>query len=695
MKMFSPVIRFLNSLKYGQKFLLIGIIILTPLFILGTLYILTTNDKMVQIGQNVEGAKYNEVLKEMLENTQRSGSLQVAFLTGDTSVADEINETVKKANEALEKLIEIENNSKYEFHVKNQLVEIQTQWEQLQQTEWENQIEVQIEYDSFNKKIIQLMTDVANDSGLLLASTKQLFNLIYNTTVELPHVTDQLVQLRSIGTDIVNSGSIVEAQEEMLNTLYYPMQDILKQMEGTMAITFEDEHLRDVLQPKYEALTANINTYSELVNQLGKETFTIENYYLTANAAIDANYDFYTTSLTTLVSALESDYNALNKNIIIMFNVLVIIFIVATILFIGLYLSVRQSIKTLEEVATEVANGNLTVAVTLHTKDEMKNIEVAFNEMTSQLNELVREISLNAEYVSSSSEELHASAEEATNSVESTSVAVNKMASDTEIQATSLKESSLAMDEMAIGIERIAENSARVSALTNEATNLAKDGNISVEQAFNQMSIIKNTVVQTSEKVEQLNKQSAEIDSIVNVITEISDQTNLLALNAAIEAARAGEHGKGFAVVADEVRKLAEQSRQSASQIAELIRSVQTDTKQSVLLMDDVTKNVDIGIQVTEDTANKFENILTSMYTLNPQMEEISATAIEFSAQTEQIVSAIQQILEIAQRTNESTDSIVSTSEEQIAIMQEVSLSADTLSKMAESLQQLVTKFKL
>ena len=693
--MFSPVIRFLNSLKYGQKFLLIGIIILIPLFIVGTLYILETNDKMVQIGQNVEGAKYNETLKELLENTQLSGSLQVALLTGDTSVADEISQAEKKANEALKRLLQIEENSKYEFYNKNQLIDIQNKWEKLHQIEWENQIEVQIEYDLLNKSIIQLMTDVANNSGLLLAPSKQLFNLIHNTTVELPYLTDQLVQMRSIGTDIVNSGSIVEAQENMLNTLYYPMQDTLKQMEGTMAVTFEDEHLRAILQPKYEALTSNINNYSELVNQLGEETLTIENYYSTANAAINANYDFYTTSLSTLVSTLQTDYKDLNKTIIIMFNVLAIIFIAATTLFIGLYLSVRQSIKTLEEVATEVANGNLNVAVTLHTKDEMKNIEVAFNQMTSQLSELVREISINAEYVSSSSEELHASAEEATYSVEATSVAVNKMANDTEIQAISLKESSLAMDEMAIGIERIAENSARVSALTNEATNLAKDGNASVEQAFNQMSIIKNTVVQTSEKVDQLNKQSVEIDSIVNVITEISDQTNLLALNAAIEAARAGEHGKGFAVVADEVRKLAEQSRQSASQIAELIRLVQTDTKQSVLLMNDVTKNVDIGIQVTEHTANKFENILTSMYTLNPQMEEISATAIEFSAQTEQIVSAIQQILEIAQSTNESTASIVSTSEEQLAIMQEISLSADTLSKMAESLQQLVTKFKL
>lgn len=651
---------------------------------------------MSQIVKRVDGAEYNLVLRDVLQSMQQARGLNIKILNGDDSVKENLNEAYENANKAFQKIKELEIGKSNGYDWEERTSIIQENWNKLQQTTWTSSEEILTEYAAVISEHIALMSDVANDSELLLALSPETFQLIYNNSIELPNLTEHLAQMRTLGVSILDSDRISDEQLAKLYENYYPIKNMLANIQKTMPIVFNNEQFKASLEPLYNEAIKSTETYLAAINQIIKHrNFSSTEYYEIATNAINANFDFYSLAFEELFSYLRQQYNDLNFKVITIFIILIVVMLIAISLFTGLYFAIKQTIKLLEEATSEVASGNLGVTVSLQTKDEMKNIETAFNRMTSQLNKLVHEISNSAEHVSSSSEELHASAEEVTAAVEHSSTAANQMAKDADLQAASLQESAQAMNEMAIGIERIAENSTRVSTLTNETANLANDGNATVEKAFKQMELIRETVTQSSGKIEQLNKQSSEIDSIVNMITEISEQTNLLALNAAIEAASAGEHGKGFAVVADEVRKLAEQSRTSAAKIAELIKSIQTDTTQSVQLMNHVTENVEIGMRVTEETANKFENILSSMNTLKPQMEEISSTAIQFSAQTQQVVSAIQQILEIAQKTSESTEEVAASSEEQLAIMEQVSSAASSLSQMAESLQSLVSQFKL
>ncbi|WP_419095855.1 methyl-accepting chemotaxis protein [Halalkalibacter suaedae] len=258
-----------------------------------------------------------------------------------------------------------------------------------------------------------------------------------------------------------------------------------------------------------------------------------------------------------------------------------------------------------------------------------------------------------------------------------------------------ISESSKALEEIAIGVQRIAENSSSVSELTVQTAELADEGAKSIELNVNQMNSIYASATESSQIIKALYDSSQEIGKILDVIKGIADQTNLLALNASIEAARAGEHGKGFAVVADEVRKLAEQSQASSLQIADLIKGIQIDTEKSVEVMKGVTTNVDSGLTISKQAADKFVQIVKGMNIITPQIEEVSVTAQQMSAGTQQVVAGVGEIATISKENAVTSDEVVASTQEQLASMEEISASANALTQMAEELQEVVKTFKV
>ncbi|MEK4873678.1 methyl-accepting chemotaxis protein [Bacillus sp. FSL W8-0102] len=356
--------------------------------------------------------------------------------------------------------------------------------------------------------------------------------------------------------------------------------------------------------------------------------------------------------------------------------------------------SILARLRVLKNKAITISRGNLTEQIEIKVNDEIGQLGHAFNQMQENLRTLIQKIELSAEQVASSAEELTASAEQTSLVTEQVASSIQEVASNAETQTNGIDKNAQSLNTISSGITKIAENSMNVAELSKQSTLQAEEGEKAVQKTVDQMNSIHESVQVSEEAIQSLAERSKQIGKILDVITGIADQTNLLALNAAIEAARAGEEGRGFAVVAEEVRKLAEQSQESAKQIFELIQGIQQDTGNTVQIMSKTTEDVEEGLKITNEAFEKFEGILHSMREVAPKIQDISSTAQKISAEVQEVAAMANELANIAQNNAATSEEVASSTEEQLASMEEISASAKLLSSMAEELKEVISNFK-
>ncbi|MFJ7182963.1 methyl-accepting chemotaxis protein [Lysinibacillus xylanilyticus] len=376
------------------------------------------------------------------------------------------------------------------------------------------------------------------------------------------------------------------------------------------------------------------------------------------------------------------------------FLVLIIAVVISAIVFYFVMKGIIKPIKSLKDSAVTISKGDLTEKVTITSHDEIGQLGQAFNDMQESLRTLIQKIEQNAEEVASSAEELTANASQTSTATEKVAISIQDVATSADTQTTSANKNAESLQELSKAILHIAEISSTVTDLSQHATLQADEGGKAVQNTKDQMQSIHLSVTDSNMKIQTLHERSKQITSILDVITSIADQTNLLALNAAIEAARAGEHGKGFAVVADEVRKLAEQSQKSAQQIFELIHGIQLETEQSVNIMAKVTEDVQNGLHVSDEAITKFQVIKTSMDKITPRMEEVSSASEQMSASVQEVTAITEDLAFSAQGNATASEDVAASTEEQLASMEEINASAQALAHMADELKQLISQFK-
>ncbi|MGG0839402.1 methyl-accepting chemotaxis protein [Bacillus paralicheniformis] len=379
---------------------------------------------------------------------------------------------------------------------------------------------------------------------------------------------------------------------------------------------------------------------------------------------------------------------------------LLIIVIAATLVLsisIGLLMTrlITKPIKDIQALFAETEQGDFTVKGTYQSKDELGLLTSSFNKMVAGVRSIIETVGETSHQVASSSQELSASADESTKASEYISTTIQELAVGSDQQVESVENSRTVITGMTEFAGRISSNAEKAAATADQTAMMSLEGTKAIDKVSTQMKSINETVVSLSEAFKHLTERSNEIGNITEVITSIAEQTNLLALNAAIEAARAGEQGKGFAVVADEVRKLAEQSAQSAEQITRLITIIQNDTKQTMNSVISATGEVKEGLVVVHEAGGAFQKIENSITEVVTQINDVTNLVKNLTAGASEIETAISGVKEVAETAAGSTQTVSAATQEQLASMEEIAAASQILAQNAEELQHLIQKFKI
>lgn len=357
---------------------------------------------------------------------------------------------------------------------------------------------------------------------------------------------------------------------------------------------------------------------------------------------------------------------------------------------------ISKPVKVVSVRMDEMADGHLNhEPLPITRRDEIGVLMTAANEMNAKMKEAMQSIATVSETVASSSEELAQSSNEVKTGTEQVASTMQELAAGTETQASASSDLAETMTTFARHIQETTDEGNALKQHSSQVQQLTATGKELMTTSTDQMATINEIVLDSVRKVEGLNEQSAEISKLVSVIDDISNQTNLLALNAAIEAARAGEHGKGFAVVADEVRKLAEQVQFSVTDISTIVNRIQSETGSVTHSLQAGYEEVKKGTIQINNTNSTFDQISGAVEDMIENIDTISNNLEKVLKDTEVINRSIDEIASISEESAAGVEQTTATVQEASSTMEMISKSAGQLAGMAEQLNSQLQKFKL
>lgn len=674
-QLINPAIALMNRLPMVYKFGLISILFLLPIGGLSWLVMSDLNRSVQVTTRGLEGLAQLQQVDQLVDLAMEYRDYRApAIMKNDEAILARSEETAVGIDELLEDLLTGERSFDGSGTWANQVMALQQAWQSLRTDDsYLGNFDAQFKYyHQFVQRAMALLPSTIEISGLTRDGTRANLLILGLIQETLPEARNVIGQARSYGIYALIEGQVGYALSESLNEIYdrltnhgsllSPALSVATEASPTLAIEATDAIVRvdESMLAVRDALDVNVITPMRL-EMPWKDYDALISAQLQHYDALKA--EAFSVVGRNLDSRLAHELNQRRLIVLALFAILLVV----VYLYIGFFMSVRTAINRFSEAARNVANGDMTTHIHLRNRDELGELTTEFNNMTDRMAELIRSVG------------------RTTGDVDQQATRVkDTAAANSEAVARQMQESGQineAMNQMVEAVHEVTESAHRVADSAGTAERDTESGRGVVADT---VATINRLATEISGAVDVINRVSKDSDNISQVLVEIkaiAEQTNLLALNAAIEAARAGEQGRGFAVVADEVRSLSQRTHKSTEEIEGMISRLQSGVRDAVSAMTNSRDVTEATVQKSGEVTEALDRIAQGISVIVDMSHQIAQAAEEQSAVAKDVNASVERIGELGKTTADNAQETLGSSRE--------------MSELTASLQRLVEAFKV
>ncbi len=674
MNILAPAVHLANQLRFRTKFAVLAAIVLIPLVLLGTSVIHQINESIEVIRSEQLCQRYLLDVTPVLRLSMLQRALTNRFLSGDRAAQSDLSANQEKLEAAFSKLAATDRQFNTQLETGDRVQRLHTGAQRLieQAKADANQNEM---FDNWNDQLTETLNFVyyvSATSGMVLDEDYASLFMIDQSTLRLPRQINIVGQLRGLASGLHDGQTLSAGSRGVIKSMLKNELLIHKELQQSLALLRRREPaLADSIQAPITSAFASLDSFRADVEVLigaPSDTITgVQNLPAKGNAVVAELYKAQDTLQDALLNTLERRAQEKTSERLFILGMFAVLGLLLVYVFSGIYSAMRRTLNDALVATQLIAQGDLSVRIQVRGKDEMADVGNGLNHMVQAFSSSLAQVERSSQSVSDAAERIGVSIDRAKRSM-------SAQQSETEQVAT-------AINEMTTSVADVAQNTEGAAHAAEHASQSSNAGLAKMQETRVTIEALADEVERSAQKVSALAQHSQQIGGVIEVIRNIADQTNLLALNAAIEAARAGEQGRGFAVVADEVRTLASRTQNSTEEIRRIIQELQLATDAAV-------EQMKAGKLRAKECIDSADQASTSLDAINDGVEQIVGM-------NTQIASAAVQQHAVSEDINRNVTEIRNGSVALMEGIEDNAVTAEELSLLAGELRTVVSRFKL